>query len=139
MATTMGDRYLFDDLRSQYAWLSRELSLLFEQYAFTVESDALFEEWDEFLETQVSKAKSAIMRQKNVYERTKVGVTPSVWYISDRILLRCFRFPRTWLYFLSTQSYGNISMARSSWVSLKPPEPQKDFCLILSAQPPNRC
>jgi hypothetical protein len=41
------------------------------QYAFTVESNELFEDWDSFLENQVSEAKEAVSKMKP-FERSKV-------------------------------------------------------------------
>ena len=41
------------------------------QYAFTVESEEIFEEWDKFLEAQVYKAKQ-IFNRRTRYEQSKV-------------------------------------------------------------------
>ena len=41
------------------------------QYAFTVENEKLFEDWDQFLENQVKKAVRAVSNQTR-YEKAKV-------------------------------------------------------------------
>ncbi len=44
------------------------------QYAFTVESEDIFQDWDAFLEAQVHKAKQAFER-KTLFEQSQVPFT----------------------------------------------------------------
>ena len=41
------------------------------QYAFTVESEEIFEDWDQFLEAQVHKAKQ-VFERKTLLEKSQV-------------------------------------------------------------------
>ena len=48
-----------------------------EQYAFTVESKSIFEEWDSFLESQVLRAKDTV-RKQTILEKAKAGLCHTV-------------------------------------------------------------